>query len=86
MANQEPCVGDLLIEERLDGELRRHVRMACLFNFDTVIHSDALPELLDVRLMAITPQAFTLGGFEREVGVECEQSCLVPECTRGRKE
>jgi len=42
----------------------------------SAIYSDKLPELLDVRLMAMSPQAFTLTGFERVAGVEYAQSWL----------
>ena len=36
-------------------------------------HSDDLPELLDMRLMGMSPQAFTLNRMERLVGVEYAQ-------------
>src|SRR6266480_4763733 len=36
-----------------------------------------LPDLLDGRLMAMSPPAFTLTGFERVAGVEYAQSWLV---------
>jgi len=39
-------------------------------------------ELLDVRLMAMSPQALTLTGFERVAGVEHAQSWLVAEYSR----
>jgi len=77
VVNQEPRIGDLRIEECLDAELHRYVRMARLFNADSAIYSDRLPKLLDVRLMAMSPQAFTLAGFERIAGVEYAQSWLV---------
>lgn len=77
--NQAPKFGDLRIEECLDEELHRYVRTARLFDADNVIYSGALPELLDVRLMAMSPQAFTLTGFERIAGVEFAQSWLVSE-------
>ena len=80
--NQEPRIGDLRIEECLDGELRRYVRTARLFGVESALYSDTLPELLDVRLMAISPQAFTLAGFERVEGVEYAQSWLIAECSR----
>jgi hypothetical protein len=79
---QGPRVGDLRIEECLDEELRRYVRTARLFDSDSVIYSSARPELLDVRLMAMSPQAFTLTGFERVAGVEYAQSWLVAGCSR----
>jgi hypothetical protein len=75
--NQAPRIGDLRIEECLDEELRRYVRTARLFDSDSVIYSSDRPELLDARLMAMSPQAFTLTGFERVAGVEYAQSWLV---------
>ena len=80
--NQEPRIGDLRIEECLDAELHRYVRTARLFDVNSPIYSDRLPELLDVRLMAMSPQAFTLASFERMAGVEYAQSWLVAECSR----
>jgi hypothetical protein len=75
--NQSARIGDLRIEECLDEELHRYVRTARLFDTDSVIYSIQRPELLDVRLMAMSPQAFTLTGFERMVGVEYAQSWIV---------
>jgi hypothetical protein len=82
VVNQEARIGDLRIEECLDSELHRYVRTARLFNTDSAIYSEKLPELLDVRLMAMSPQAFTLTGFERVAGLEFAQSWLVAECSR----
>jgi len=79
VVNQEARIGDLPIEECLDAELHRYVRMARLFDAESAIYSNKLPELLDVRLMAMSPQAFTLSGFERIAGVEYAQSWLVTE-------
>lgn len=77
--NQTPKCGDLRIEECLDENLRRYLRTARLFNEANVLPSQALPELLDVRLLAMSPQAFTLTGFERADGVEYAQSWLVSD-------
>ena len=55
VVNQEPRTGDLRIEECLDAELHRYVRTARLFDDTSPIYSDKLPELLDVRLMAMSP-------------------------------
>ena len=85
VVNQEPRVGDLRIEECLDRELHRYVRTARLFDVSSAIYSDKLPELLDVRLTAMSPQAVTLAGFERVAGVEYAQSWLVTApCLRER--
>jgi hypothetical protein len=77
--NQSPKYGDLRIEECLDENLRRYVRTARLFDEANVLPSSALPELLDVRMMAMSPQAFTLTGFERADGIEYAQSWLVSD-------
>jgi hypothetical protein len=77
--NQAPKNGDLRIEECLDEDLRRYVRTARLFDEANVLPSKALPELLDVRLLAMSAQAFTLTGFERAGGVEYAQSWLVSD-------
>jgi hypothetical protein len=37
VVNQEPRIGDLRIEERLDAELHRYVRPARLFDIDSAI-------------------------------------------------
>ena len=50
--------------------------MARLFDAEWAIYSEKLPELPDVRLMAMSPQAFTLTGFERVECVEYAQSWL----------
>ena len=78
--NQAPKYGDLRIEETLDQELHRYVRMARLFDTTNVLPSTKLPLLLDARLMAMSPQAFTLTGFERIEAVEYAQSWLVSDC------
>ena len=78
--NQSPKYGDLRIEETLDQGLHRYVRMASLFDTTNVLPSKKLPQLLDARLMAMSPQAFTLTGFERVEGVEYAQSWLVSDC------
>lgn len=77
VANRVPKRGDLRIEECRDEEMRRYVRTARLFDEANVRPSKVLPELLDVRIMAMSPQAFTLTGFERVDGIEYAQSWLV---------
>ena len=77
VANQPAKVGDLRIEESRDDELRRYVQSAKLFPDDAVRYSAQLPELLDVRIVSMSQQAFTLAGFERIEGVEYAQSWLV---------
>jgi hypothetical protein len=83
VANQPAKVGDLRIEECRDEELHRYVRSAKLFADDTTRYSAALPELLDVRLISMSPQAFTLAGFERVEGTEYAQSWLATRAVPG---
>ena len=52
---------------RIDRELHLYVRTARLFGVERAIYSNKLPELLDVRLMAMSPQAFTLAGAPRKL-------------------
>jgi hypothetical protein len=77
--NRPALVGDLRVEERLDEELHRYVRIARLFDHHDVRPGRELPELLDVRLVVMSPQAFTLTGFERIDGAAYAQSWLVGE-------
>jgi hypothetical protein len=72
-----PLAGDLRIEERLDEELRRYVRFARLFDVGDVRPGRTLPELLDVRLVVMSSQAFTLTGFERVGDAAYAHSWLV---------
>jgi hypothetical protein len=67
------------IQECLDSRLHRYVRAARLFDVSSLLYSDNLPELLDARPMGMSPQAFTLTGFERVAGVEHAQSWLVSD-------
>jgi hypothetical protein len=60
-----PKRGDLWIEECRDAELRRYVRTARLFDEANLRPGNVLPDLLDVRIMAMSPQAFTLTGHGR---------------------
>ena len=77
VANRQPRSGDLRVEQCYDEELRRHVRYARLLDPGATGHTGAVPTLLDVRLIAMSPQAFTLTGLERCDGAEFAQSWLV---------
>jgi hypothetical protein len=57
--------------------LHRYVRAAKLLSNDASRYSTTLPELLDVQIVGMSPQAFTLAGFERTDGAEYAQSWLV---------
>jgi hypothetical protein len=74
---REPSVGDLRVEQLYDEELLRHLRFARLVDIQRTAGPDALPALYDPVLVAMSPQAFTLMGFERIEGVEYAQSWLV---------
>lgn len=75
--NRPALAGDLRVEERLDDELHRYVRIARLVDDRDVRPGRELPELLDVHLVVMSPQAFTLTGFERIAGAAYAQSWLV---------
>ena len=77
VVNRQPRSGDLRVEQCYDEELRRHVRYARLLDPGATGHTGAVPTLLDVRLIAMSPQAFTLTGLERCDGAEYAQSWLV---------
>ncbi len=75
-----PLVGDLRIEEVHDEELRRYLRTALLWDEHSVLPSQDRPRLFDVRIIAMSPLAFSLSGFERIDGTEYAQSWLVQSC------
>lgn len=77
--NRHPLYGDLRIEECHDQELRRYVRTARLVDLTDTRPSAVTPELLDVHIVAMSPQAFTLAGFERVNSVEYAQAWLVAQ-------
>ena len=75
--NRPVLVGDLRIEECRDDELHRYVKTASLWDERSVLHAADRPQLFDVRIIGMSPQAFTLTGFERLNGVEYAQSWIV---------
>jgi hypothetical protein len=75
--SREAHEGDLRVEQLYDEDLLRHLRLARLVDVARSSRPDALPALYDPVLVAMSPQAFTLMGFERIVGVEYAQSWLV---------
>jgi hypothetical protein len=77
VVNQPPLVGDLRIEQTHDEELRRYVRAAFIWDECSVLPSRDRPCLFDVHIVAMSPQAFSLSGFERVDGAEYMQSWLV---------
>jgi len=69
-----PIVGDLRVEQLYDEDMLRHLRLARLTR---AAGPDALPALYDPVLVAMSPQAFTLAGFERIEGADYAQSWRV---------
>ena len=69
--------GDLRVEESFDQELRRYLRTARLVDETSVLPIPGRPELRDARLVAMSPLAFTLAGFERIEGADYAQSWIV---------
>ncbi len=78
--NRSPLVGDLRIEECRDEELKRSLRIALLWDERSVVPSRDRPRLLDVHIIGMSPQVFTLSGFERIDGAEYMQSWIVARC------
>lgn len=78
IANQPAKLGDLRIEECLDEELQRGVRTATLLHADAGVSKPRrCLSCLTRKIISMSPQAFTLTGFERIEGVEYAQSWLV---------
>lgn len=76
-ANRTPVVGELRVEQLYDDELLRHIRIARLISLVRVTGPEELPVLYDPVLIAMSPQAFTLAGFERIDGADYAQSWRV---------
>ena len=76
-ANRTPVVGELRVEQLYDEELLRHIRIARVSSLVRVTGPEELPALYDPTLIAMSPQAFTLTGFERIDGADYAQSWLV---------
>jgi hypothetical protein len=77
LLNREAAVGDLRVEQLYDETLNRHVRIARLLKPLRPVNPEQLPTLHDPVILAMSPQAFTLTGFERIEGVDYAQSWLV---------
>ena len=78
--NRVALVGDLRIEECRDEDLKRSLRIALLWDERSVVPSQDRPRLLDVHIIGMSPQVFTLSGFERIDGAEYVQSWIVARC------
>jgi hypothetical protein len=77
LANGSPCIGDLRVEHMEDEILRRPVRIARLVDALSPIRPDVLATLYEPLLVAMSPLAFTLSGFERIGEQDFAQSWLV---------
>jgi hypothetical protein len=77
LANRERACGDLRVEQVYEEELRRYVRLARLIDPHRPRDPDQLPPLYEPALLAMSPLAFTLTGFERVDAVDYAQSWLV---------
>lgn len=77
VANQQPVIGDLRVEEVLDALLGRYIRTARLRSDTHALGDSLLPDLLDAHLVSMSPTAFSLTGFERVAASEYAQSWLV---------
>jgi hypothetical protein len=75
--SRPPVVGDLRVEQLYDEELFRHVRIARLVSLVRIVGPEQFPTLYDPVLIAMSPQAFKLAGFERVEGVDYAQSWLI---------
>jgi len=76
-AYRAQVVGELRVEQLYDEELLRHIRIARLVSLVRVTGPEELPALYDPQLIAMSPQAFTLAGFERIDGADYAQSWLI---------
>ena len=79
LANRPPWIGDLRIEEMRDEQMMRYVRMARVLVLDRPRAIDVLAELYEPQIIAMSPQAFTLSGYERVADRCYAQSWLVRE-------
>jgi len=75
--NRPAAMGDLRVEQVFDEELRRYLRVARVVNVGRTRDADELPPLYEPLLVAMSPAAFSLAGFERVDGADFAQSWLV---------
>jgi hypothetical protein len=73
VVNQPALAGELRVDEYRDEALHRFVQVATLHDAASTF-SEHAPRLYDVRLVAMSPLAFTLAGLERIDGAEYAQS------------
>ena len=77
VVNRPALAGELRVEQCHDDALHRFVHIATLHDEAMSAYAAGVPRLYDVRLMAMSPLAFTLAGLERIDGAEYSQSWLV---------
>jgi hypothetical protein len=77
VVNQQPVVGDMLIDECFDERTHRYLRIARLFITNAGVPVELRPRLFDARLIGMSTERLSLTGFERVDGVEYVQSWLV---------
>ena len=77
LANRAPLIGDLTIGEHRESVLGRHLRVARVAAADARGDPLLLCELVEPSLIAMSPQAFTLAGYERAGDRWYSQSWLV---------
>ena len=80
LANRPRWIGDLRIEEMRDEQVMRYVRMARVLVLDRPRRTEVLGELFEPQIIAMSPQAFTLSGYERLGDQLYAQSWLVRDC------
>jgi hypothetical protein len=77
IANLVPVAGDVRVEYLLDRVRLRHLRVARLIDEASPARAELMPMLLDVQLVAMSPNAFTLSGFERIDGADYAQAWIL---------
>lgn len=77
LANRSPWIGDLRIEELRNEQLMRYVRMARVLVLDRPRAAEVLGELYEPQIIGMSPQAFTLSGYELVGDQAYAQSWLV---------
>ncbi len=77
IANLVRVAGDVRVEYLLDRVRLRHLRVARLVDEASPTRAELLPMLLDVQLVAMSPNAFTLAGFERIDGADYAQAWIL---------
>ena len=75
--NRPAASGDLRVEQVFDEASRCYLRVARVVNVGRAKDPDEVPPLYEPTLVAMSPTAFSLAGFERIDGADFAQSWLV---------